>query len=229
MATILHIDSSARPGRSDQQAHGSHTRRLGARFITQWQKARPGDRIIYRDVGATPPSPVTGDWIHAAFTAPDQREDWMHRVLRESDILIDEMLDADIIVAGVPMYNFGMPAQMKAWIENIVRVGRTFGFDRTRDGVPYWPMVNDGKTLVLLSSRGDYGYDPGGRVAHLNTVETGVFTPMSYIGITDHHAIAAEYDEFGGDLLAQSLATAERDIGHLVRKLADRHHEMAVM
>src|SRR5690348_14863336 len=73
MTTLLHIDSSARPGRSDRDARGSHTRRLTARFVDRWRAARPADPVIYRDVGAAPPSPVTGDWIHAAFTPPERR------------------------------------------------------------------------------------------------------------------------------------------------------------
>ncbi|MDP2700198.1 FMN-dependent NADH-azoreductase [Thalassospira sp.] len=225
MTTILHIDSSARPGRSDTQAHGSHTRRLSAKFIEHWRNLRPGDDVIYRDVGTHPPTPVSGDWIHAAFTKPEQREDGMHAVLAESDTLIDELFRADVIVAGVPMYNFGMPAQMKAWIDNIVRVGRTFGFDRSRKDVPYWPMVTGDKSLVVLSARGDFGYDPGGRVAHLNHVEAGVCSPLEYIGITDHHTAAIEYDEFGDDRTAQSIARAEAKTAEIVEHLVARHRQ----
>ncbi|OSQ43457.1 FMN-dependent NADH-azoreductase [Thalassospira sp. MCCC 1A01428] len=223
MATILHIDSSARPGRSDLAPHGSHSRRLTAHFIENWRQHRPDDTIMYRDVGANPPAPITGDWIHAAFTKPDQRENWMQDVLAESDMLIDELLKADVIVAGVPMYNFGMPAQMKAWIENIVRVGRTFGFDRSRGTIPYWPMVTDNKSVVVLSSRGDYGYNPGERIAHLNHVEGGVFTPLEYIGITDHHSAAIEYDEFADTRTHRSIMTAENDTAKIVEKLVAQH------
>jgi FMN-dependent NADH-azoreductase len=169
MTTLLHIDSSARAGLSGRDAHGSHSRRLTARFVDRWRTARPADPAIYRDVGAVPPSPVTGEWIQAAFTPPERRETWMAQTLAESDGLVDELLAADLIVLGAPMYNFGPPAPLKAWIDNIVRVGRTFGFDRAREGEPYWPMLDAmGKTLVILSSRGDHGYAPGGRLAHVN-------------------------------------------------------------
>ena len=223
MTKILHIDSSARPGRSDQKQHGSHSRRLSAKFIELWRTQRPDDEIIYRDVGASPPKPVTGDWVHAAFTKPEQREDWMHDVLAQSDTLVDELLRADVIVVGVPMYNFGMPAQMKAWLDNIVRVGRTFGFDRTRDGVPYWPMVTGNKSIVALSSRGDYGYGPDGRIAHLNFVEGALFTPLEYIGITDQYGTAIEYDEFADDRTRQSIADAEGDVANIVDRLIAKH------
>ena len=219
MPTLLHIDSSSRTGGSDEHRFGSHSRRLSHRFVTAWGAHRPLDPVIYRDVGASWPQPVTDKWIHAAFTKPEDREPWMTDVLAESDRLVDELLSADIIVAGVPMYNFGMPAQFKAYIDNIVRVGRTFGFDRTRAGEPYWPMIRPGKTLVLLSSRGDYGYGPGGRLEAQNHVEPAVATPFAYIGITDVHSVAIEYDEFADARLAQSIATAESDVDELVARL----------
>ena len=213
MTTVLQLDASARAGRSDLHAHGSHTRRLTARFAERWQMVRPG-RVLYRDIGQCPPAPVDGRWIHAAFTPPPQRQPWMQQRLAESDALIDELLDADVIVAGVPMYNFGVLSGFKAYIDHIMRVGRTFGFDRTRQGEPYWPLLAErGCTLVLLGSRGDYGYDPGGRIAEMNHVESAVRTAFGYIGITDVRAVAMEYDEFGGDRLAHSLRQAGREIG----------------
>ncbi|QQQ01774.1 FMN-dependent NADH-azoreductase [Lysobacter enzymogenes] len=220
MTRLLHIDSSARPGGSDTQAHGSHSRRLSARFVRRWRELRPGDDVIVRDVGLHPPAPVTGGWIHAAFTPPAQREPWMREALAESDALVEELLAADLVVVGVPMYNFGMPAQLKAWIDNVVRVGRTFGFDRAREGEPYWPMLADqGRQLVLLSSRGDYGYGRGERLEAINHVEPGVLTPLRYIGIDDAHSVAVEYDEFGDERLRASIERAERDIDALVQRL----------
>jgi FMN-dependent NADH-azoreductase len=121
------------------------------------------------------------------------------------------------------MYNFSVPAQFKAWIDNIVRVGRTFGFDRARGAIPYWPMLDGaGKRLVLLGARGDHGYGPGQRIAHLNHTEASVRSVFGYIGITDIHEIAAEYDEFGGEQLAQSLRQAEQGIDELVQALSSR-------
>ncbi len=220
MTTILHIDSSARPGRSGTDPHGSHTRRLSARFVERWHAARPRDVVLRRDVGLAPPPPVTGAWIHAAFTKPEARTDAMRETLRTSDELVDELIAADLIVAGVPMYNFGVPAPMKAYIDNIVRVGRTFGFDRSREGEPYWPLLTPyGKTLVALGSRGDRGYGAGGRIAAMNHVEPQLRTAFGYIGITDVHEVAVEYDEFGGDRLARSIADAEAAVDRLVDRL----------
>ncbi|KQV54433.1 MULTISPECIES: FMN-dependent NADH-azoreductase [unclassified Duganella] len=221
MTTILHIDSSARPGRSGEQAHGSHTRRLTARFLERYLQLDSRTEVIYRDVGAEPPSPVTGGWVHAAFTPPAAREPWMQEALAQSDTLVDEVLAADIIVAGVPMYNFGPPAQFKAWLDNIVRVGRTFGFDRSRAGEPYWPLLADaGKQLVILSSRGDYGYGPGQRLEGINHVEASVRSVFRYLGVTDAYGAAIEYDEFGDDRLLRSIAEAESATDRLAEAIA---------
>lgn len=227
MSTLLHIDASARPGRSGIDPHGSHTRRLSARFVERWRASRPQDRIDYLDVGARPPSPVTGAWVHAAFTPPSAREPWMGEALAESDRLVDQLIAADLIVVGLPMYNFGVPAQFKAYIDNIVRVGRTFGFDRARGEVPYWPMLADaGKRLVLLGSRGDFGYGAGERIAHLNHTEASVRSVFGYIGITEVHELAVEYDEFGDERLAQSLVQAERAVDRLVDRLSAQHVQL---
>ena len=222
MTTLLHIDASARSGRSGTDPHGSHSRRLTDSFVRQWLAAQPDSEVLYRDVGQQPPAPVSAEWIHAAFTPAAQREPWMHEVLRQSDELVAELMRADVIVAGVPMYNFGPPAQFKAYIDNIVRVGRTFGFDRSRACDPYWPLLADrGKRLIILSSRGDYGYDADGRASERNHVEPAVRSAFGYIGITDSHSIAVEYDEFADERLAESIRQAEAAVDELVSKLVN--------
>jgi len=220
MTQLLHIDASARslavaPGRS-----GSHTRRLSARFVARWLAARPGDRVLRRDLGETPPALLSGAFVAAAFTRPAQRTKAMQQVLLESDLLIDELLASQLIVIGAPMYNFGPPAQLKVYIDNIVRVGRTFGFDRSRVGEPYFPLLTAAhKKVVLLSARGDFGYGPGERNAHMNHNEPGIITALAYIGITDVESIAIEYDEFQDARLRASIDRAERALDAMVDRL----------
>ena len=225
MTTLLHIDSSARPGRSGTDARGSHSRRLTARFVQRWRQIEPTVNVICRDVGLNPPPPVTGDWIRAAFTPEHARDASMREVLAKSDELVAELLAADVIVAGVPMYNFGPPAQFKAYIDTIVRVGKTFGFDRSRAGDPYWPLLAEhGKRLVILSSRGDSGYEPGERIADRNHVEASVRTAFAYIGITQSWSVAVEYDEFGDERLLASIERAEQEVDRLLQRLTRSSH-----
>jgi FMN-dependent NADH-azoreductase len=218
--TVLHIDSSARQGLSGAEHHGSHTRRLGRRFTDRWQRLRPHDHLKHRDLATQAPGFVTAAWIAAAFTPAAQRSDESRAVLAESDALVDELCAADVIVIGAPMYNFGMPAVLKAYVDNIVRVGRTFGFDRQRPGLPYWPMLaGQGKRLVLLSARGDTGYGEGALAAS-NHVEPALRTVFAYIGIQDVASVAVECDEFADQRLQRSLEQAEAQVDRLVETMA---------
>ncbi|GAB6470573.1 NAD(P)H-dependent oxidoreductase [Bacillus cereus] len=208
---LLHIDSSA-------LGANSVTRELTAAVAARWQDNLPGLRVEHLDLDADPIPHLTGRSLAKDDPAETER----------SERILQQFLQADVIVIGAPMYNFGMPAQFKAWIDNIVRVGRTFGFDRAREGEPYWPMLTDsGKRLVLLSSRGDYGYGKGERLEAINHVEPGVLTPLRYIGITQAHSVAAEYDEFGGERLRASLERAEGEIDALVERLVAEHSLLA--
>jgi FMN-dependent NADH-azoreductase len=207
---ILHIDSSPRLG--------GHTRRLSARFISRWLERR-NTAVRYRDLGTSPPSFASAAFVEASLTSEPKRTPAMNSALAESDALVDELIAAEVIVAGVPMYNFGPPASFKAYIDSVVRVGRTFGFDRARP-IPYYPMLPAGKTLVILSARGDFGYEPGERAAHMNHVEPSIRTAFAYIGITDVRSIAIEYDEFPRDPRhAESIARAEVALDALVDSL----------
>ena len=219
MTTLLYIDASARPGRSGTTAHGSHSRRLSHHFVSAWRAARPDDEVIYRDIGATPPGHVTGDWIQSGYTPREVREPWMHAVLAESDALIDELRRADVLVIGVPMYNFGMPAPLKSWIDNIVRIGATFDFDRSREN-PYVPLLAERpRRTVLLSACGSSGYGPGGFQAHMDLLTPGIASPLALLGLTAIHSVAVEHAEDRGDLLEQSMAASLARIEALVREL----------
>lgn len=196
-------------------------------FLDRWLAHDPDALVISRDVAAEPPAPVDGRWIQAAFTKPKAREIWMTQVLQESDLLVEELEAADLILIGAPMYNFGIPSTLKAWIDNIVRIGRTFGFDRSREGAPYWPMLAPGKQLVVLGARGDGGYGPGGPLADSNLVEASIRVPLAYIGVSDFQSIAVEWDEFADERVAASLAAAEAQIEKLVDRLANGRTSLA--
>jgi FMN-dependent NADH-azoreductase len=217
--TLLHIDASARPGRSGTHLHGSHSRRLGHHFVSAWRAARPDDEVIYRDIGAAPPASITGEWIAAGYTPADQREAWMHAVLAESDVLIDEIRRADVLVIGVPMYNFGMPAPLKSWIDNVVRIGATFDYDREREN-PYVPLLAERhRRTVLLTSCGSSGYGPGGWQAHRDLLTPGIASPLALLGLTEVHSVAVEHAEDHDEALARSMDAALARIESLARAL----------
>lgn len=220
MTHILQLDASARPGFAGRDEHGSHSRNLTQRFVSQWQARRAEDTVTYRDIGQSPPSIIDHDWIASSFTPEDRREPWMRDALTESDRLTDELIAADILVIGTPLYNFGMPAALKAWIDQIVRPGRTVDVDDTNPVDPYIPRLADRpRHAVILVARGGIGFGTGGEMAHMNHLEPNLITALGFIGITRVHCIAVEGQEVGGELLVASVAEALQKVDALVAQL----------
>jgi FMN-dependent NADH-azoreductase len=226
MTRLLHLDASPRPGRAGTHDHGSHTRRLTHHFVSRWRTLEPDTEIVYRDIGANPPPLTSVEWIEAAFTPAENRSESMQAVLAESDTLTNEVEQADILVLGVPMYNFGPPAAFKAWIDNIVRLGRTVDFDLQYGAHPHLPLegyvpllADRPRHTVLLSSRGAHDFDPGRPLAALNHLEPSVRTALQFIGIGGFHSIAIEHQEEGGEALAASTQSALERIDRLVERL----------
>jgi FMN-dependent NADH-azoreductase len=207
MAHLLQIDSSPRSSRS-------HTRHLTRAFVDMWRRHHPDDTLSRRDIGTQPPDHVTESWIAAAFCPPQARTPEMRSSLALSDQLVDELLGSDVLVIGAPMYNFGIPATLKAYIDQIVRVGRTFAFEPEDTVQPYKPLTCGKRAFVIVAS-GDAGYDRGGQLAGHNQLEPYLRTVLSFIGIDDVEFIYAGNDEFGGERLARSLQGALACIGEL--------------
>src|ERR1700690_825525 len=125
MSTLLHIDSSPLYGRSV-------SRQLTGAFVTQWKSSHPNGTVVDRDLYTTPISPVTAEWVGAAYTPEEARTPQQKELLALSDVFLTELEQADEYVFGVPMHNFGVPSVLKLWIDQISRVGRAFSFAEGR-------------------------------------------------------------------------------------------------
>ncbi|BBP58632.1 NAD(P)H-dependent oxidoreductase [Pseudomonas sp. St316] len=211
MTTLLHIDASARGERS-------LSRKLSAGFIQSWIAAEVSAEVIVRDVGTHPPPFVTEDWIRAVFTPVEQLSTEQSARIRLSDTLIDEIERADVIVIGSPMYNYGMPAALKSWFDQVIRIGKTFTFDLARGDFPLEPIMS-GKTLVILSSRGEFGFGIGGVRETMNHLETHIQTCAHYLGVEQTHVITIDYQEFADARHEASIAEAFEAIEQLVMDL----------
>lgn len=215
MARMLRVQSSA------QTSERSITRRMGAHFIREWRRHDPGVSVVTRDVARDPLAFVDQSWIAAAFTKPDERAPEMEERLRESDALIDEVIQADVLVIEVPMYNYGIPASLKAWIDQIARIGRTFSFDLSRGDVPIEPILG-GKQLVQLSSRGEFGFGPGGMRERMNALDPAIEACAHYLGVARDriYRVTVEYQEFKDQRHEASKRQAEREIVRLAAELS---------
>lgn len=138
----------------------------------------------------------------------------MRAALRESDTLLDEISRADAIVIGAPLYNFGMPAQLKAWFDQIIRVGRTFDF--TGDAIdPYQPLLEP-KPVAVLVSAGDAAMLPGGTAYQRTTLEPHLTTLLTFNGLTDVTFIRVGDEEKPGESHERSIADAEQAVDRYV-------------
>mgnify|MGYP005852907453 FL=1 len=212
MTTILQVEASARVERS-------LSRGLARSFREHWQAAEPAADFIERDVGARPPPFVSEDWIAAAFTPPAERSTAQREILAASDEMIDEVKRSDVIVIATPMYNYGMPATLKAWFDQVIRVDETFSFDLQRGDWPLAPKLS-GKRLVVLASSGEFGFEPGGIREQFNHLEPHIATCSRYLGVNEKQFIGIEYQEFGDERHQRSLIRAHRKVRELVDELA---------
>lgn len=208
MAHLLHIDSSPRGERS-------HSRRMTREFVEQWKQAHPNDAVTYRDIGRNPIPHVDEPWIAAAFSPPEQHTPELQEALRLSDRLVDEFLAADIYIIGVPMYNFSVPSGFKAYIDQIVRIGRTVAYEPNEIADVYKPLVL-GKKMFIVEARGDSGFEPGGRYEEMNYHDPYLTTIFGFMGITDITFIHVEKEVYGEQKLAESIANARAKISELV-------------
>lgn len=208
MAHLLHLDSSPRGERS-------HSRKLTKEFVEMWKQTHPADLITYRDVGRYPVPHVDESWIAAAYTPPEKRTPQLQEALRISDQLVDEFLAADLYVIGLPMYNFSIPSAFKAYIDQIVRIGRTFMFSPEDAANPYKPLVV-GKKMFIIATRGGSGFGVGGQYEKLNYQTSYLETVFGFLGITDITVIEVENDEQGGQIFADSMKVARDQIAQLV-------------
>jgi len=218
--TLLHLDASAREKRS-------LSRSLSQQFIEQWQNNHQNSHILRRDLGKNPPPAITEAWIGAAFTPSDQRSDAQNTVLTLSDQLIAEVKTADLIVMGTPMYNYGMPAALKAWFDQVIRINQTFSFDLARGDYPLAPILT-GKTLVVLTSSGEFGFAPGGFREQENHLVPHLKNCAKFLGVDtkkDFHHIGIEYQEFGDTRHQQSIQQAQEAVPLLVKQVLDTVYE----
>ena len=210
MATLLHISVSPR---------GSYSisRRLSDAAVQAWKDRNPGGRVIERDLARTNLTFVDLDWIAGAYTPPERHNESHKKALALSDELISELVEADEIILGTPMYNFAIPAALKAWVDHIVRAGKTFRY--TAAGIPEGLLAGKNKkVLAIVASGGSYKEAALSALDHEVPYLRLIF---GFIGITDIQFIRA-----GGtgavaqgrispeDFLVPYLTEIPRAIGH---------------
>jgi len=192
---ILQLNSSAR-------AENSQSTRLAASIVERLQATHSNAAVTVRDLSRTPHPALDEAGLGALFTPADKRTPEQAARVALDDALIAELKAADVIVLGVPMYNFGVPAQLKNWIDAVARAGVTFKY--TESGAV--GLVQGKKVYVALTRGGLYRNTPADtQVPYLKTF-------LGFIGLTDVQFIYAEGLAMGPEAEQKALASAQTQI-----------------
>jgi FMN-dependent NADH-azoreductase len=198
MQTILEITSSARgtASKSTQLAH---------EIVARLRARHPSARVIRRDVAATPVPVLDGEALAALGTPADARSPAQRALVATLDALIAELAEADAVVFGVPMYNFFIPTQLKAYFDAVTRAGVTFRYGaHGAEG-----LLADKKAYVVFGRGGVHR----GLPSDLQT--PFLQTMLGFLGITDIEFVFAEGLDMGPDAQAAGLASAREAIAAL--------------
>jgi FMN-dependent NADH-azoreductase len=192
---ILQINSSSR-------TVGSHSSRLAADIVERLLATHKESALTLRDLGRNPHPALDEAALQALFTPADQRSPAQNARVAQDDVLIAEAQAADVLVLGVPMYNFGVPAALKNWIDAIARAGVTFKYtDKGPVG-----LLQGKKVYVALARGGLYRDTPADtQVPYLKTV-------LAFLGMTDVQFVYAEGLAMGPEAEQKALASAEAQI-----------------
>jgi FMN-dependent NADH-azoreductase len=204
MHTILRVDASSRGA-------GSVSRTLGDYFEATWLDRNPRDRVIRRDVAAEPIGHIVERTIAGFYTPSGQLTDELRAATALSDLLIDEIQEADVLLLTVPMYNFSLPSALKAWIDHIVRIGHTFSYD----GTSFTGLVT-GRRAYVVCAFGAGGYLEGGSFAAADFVQPYLRFILNFLGIQDVRFFAVEGTVGDASTLGASTERAKREIAAAV-------------
>jgi FMN-dependent NADH-azoreductase len=196
---LLHIDSSV-------LADNSVSRKLTAQIVAQWSANHAGTTVDYLDLATQAPSHLSADSLGFRLAPGAAVSEVQKAENAISEALVQQFLDADVVVIGAPLYNFSIPSQLKAWIDRVAQVGRTFKYtDKGPIGLA------GGKTVIVASTRGGmYSTSEGGRA--MEHQESYLQTVFGFFGVTDVRIVRAEGLAMGEAGKAQALAAADSDI-----------------
>lgn len=201
-ATLLHIDASPRSARS-------RSRQLGQDFLAAWRAARPEGRVITRDVGHEPPPFITEAWVEGAFAPEAEQSPAAREAIAVSNRYVDDVLAADELVITTPIYNLSLPAALKAWLDQIVRAGRTFALE----GGGFKGLAAGKRVTVIVASGSDFRLEtPGGAY---NFLEPYLRAILGFIGIADVRFVYAHSQNQGNAAGVQALADAQATVAQL--------------
>lgn len=206
MTRILRIEASSRQT-------GSYSRELAKLFTSRWQAHEPKTEVLVRDLVDQPIPHVASLTIQGYYTPASQMTAQLKDATALSDLLISEVRSADVVVIATPMYNFSIPSALKAWIDQLVRIGHTFSYD----GQSFTGLL-PGKSAYVIISYGAGGYTGNGPFAAADFVQPYLRFLLNFLGITDVTFMFIEQTTGDAATIAANRAKA---VGQIERAVAE--------
>jgi FMN-dependent NADH-azoreductase len=206
MKGILFVSSS--PRGADSYSH-----QIARGIVEELQREYPAAPVVVRDVASNPLPHVGAAFVTGRVLPAEQRSAAEAEAIAASDVLIDELEAADVAVIAVPMYNFGLPSTLKAWIDHIVRPGRTFSYSKSGPQ----GLLQDKKVILVLARGGIYSAGP---MQQFDFQESYLRTVLAFIGITNVYTVHVEGVALGEEALGKAMDSARKQAAEVVRKIA---------
>ena len=191
----------------------SHSHQIAHRIIDDLKTRHAGAEVVVRDVSREPLPYVGEAFVSGLFTPPEKRNLAEAKAMSVSDALVDELVAADIVVLAVPMYNFGLPAALKSWIDHVVRAGRTFSYSAAGPA----GLLKDKKAILVVSRGGVYSEGP---MKAFDFQETYLRSVLGFIGLTDVQVVRVEGVAMGPNALTNAISAANVQAEEVVRAIA---------
>jgi FMN-dependent NADH-azoreductase len=210
-ARLLVIDASPRGDRS-------RSRRLSGLFSSLWKDSFPQDQVILRDAHKQQVPSIDEAWMQAAYTPTAKRTPEQHALLTPSDALVSDWLGSDFIVLATPMYNFSVPACLKAYIDQLFRVGETFRLEKGR----YVGLLSGKSAFVITTKGGFYQSHPDER--HNDFLTPYLQHVLKTLGFSKVTTFDAEGLDISRPFEEQALSRAQQEFAAAIEDLAKERH-----
>src|SRR6266446_10090394 len=198
---------------SSSSGWNSYSHQFASHVVDDLKARHPGAKVVVRDVAKEPLPHVDAAFVTGRALPPEKRSPAEAKSLALSDVLLAELEAADIIVFAVPMYNFGVPSSLKAWIDHVVCPGRAFYYtEKGPEG-----LLKGKKAVVVVSRGGVYSQGPA---QQLDFQESYLRAVLGFIGITNVHVVRVEGVAMGEEALKNAMASAKAQSEEVVREFA---------
>ena len=194
------------------RGRASYSHQIGRRIVDDLKARYPAAKVVVRNLAREPLPEVSEAFVNGRVLSEDKRSAAEAGALALSDVMVEELMAADVLVLATPMHNFGISAAVKAWIDQIVRPGVTFSYS---DKGPIG-LVKNKKVILVLASGGIYAEGP---MKQYDFQEPYLRAVLGFIGMTDIEVVRIEGVALGDDAVRSAVTSAKAQADEIVRMI----------